>query len=71
MTRSDLMKTQALQEGDACEWRYPARRTWKPGTVKFNGGGGYWVITDADGIERHGLYIEHVRAVGTDPWGKP
>jgi len=65
---TDVERTQGLQEGDPCEWRYPARREWKRGTVRFNGGSGYWVVVDEDGIERHGLYIEHVRAVGTNPW---
>jgi hypothetical protein len=67
---SDLHRTEALEPGDPCEWRYPARSEWNLGRVVRNGGSGYWRITDDEsGDEVQGLYIEWVRAVGTDPWG--
>jgi hypothetical protein len=72
-----LEATEWLRPGDACEWCYPARRGWHPGTVIYNGGAGYWTIRPDDPKlagattpgEIRGLYIEHVRAPGTDPWG--
>ncbi len=70
-TFADLEKTEALREGDACEFRYPARGTWRKGTVVENGGSSYWKIKDDETGEVDGFfYIEHVRAPGTDPWGR-
>jgi hypothetical protein len=68
----DLQRTEQLAEGDACEFHYPARREWKPGVVIRNGGSSYWIVrdTEADRVV-NGLYIEHVRAPGTDPWPRP
>jgi hypothetical protein len=66
---TDLERTERLAAGDACEFRFPARRRWQPGTVVHNGGSGYWHVRDAQGASVTGLYIEHVRAPGTDPWG--
>lgn len=72
---TDLAKTRALAPGDACEFRYPARKEWQPGTVVENGGSLWWAVRDEGDSEgrkgevTRGLYIEHVRAVGTDPWG--
>lgn len=71
---TDLERTLALAEGDACEFRYPARSEWLPGTVMCNGGAWYWSVRDESSAEaRRGqvcraLYIEHVRAPGTNPW---
>lgn len=73
-TLSDLERTEALRAGDPCEFRYPARRQWLAGTVIRNGGSGYWEVRDETDYEANrgritrSLYIEHVRAVGTDPW---
>lgn len=70
MSLDDLRATEALEPGDPCEFRYPARREWRPGHVEHNGGSYYWHVTDDEtGATTQGLYIEHVRAVGTDPWG--
>jgi hypothetical protein len=74
VTLTDLQKLEALSPGDACEFRYPARREWQPGTVVKNGGSSFWEVRDegdSEGLKGQvatGLYIEHVRAVGTDPW---
>lgn len=66
---TDLGKTERLQPGDECEFRYPARREWRPGYVVSNGGSYYWQVQDKEtGRTCSGLYIEHVRAPGTDPW---
>lgn len=65
----DLRKTEQLKPGDPCEFRFPARTAWNPGTVKVNGGSGYWTIIDAEGSTHAALYIEHVCAPGTNPWG--
>lgn len=65
---SDLRKTEALKPGDACEFRYPARAEWLPATVVHNGGSWYWRVELEAGQEVDGLYIEHVRAPGTNPW---
>jgi hypothetical protein len=66
---SDLKKTQELSPGDDCEFRFPARKEWRAGMVTKNGGGGFWEVHDtADDKVVTGLYIEHVRAPGTDPW---
>lgn len=65
----DLRLTEQLQPGDDCEFRHPARSEWLPGVVVFNGGYGYWEVrNEATGSLVHGLYIEHIRAPGTDPW---
>lgn len=59
-----------LRPGDRCEFHYPARSAWQPGTVVRNGGSGYWEVRDEGdsegkrGVVARGLYIEHVRAVG-------
>lgn len=66
---TDLEKTEALKPGDPCEFRFPARTTWLKGTVVKNGGSGYWTIRCVSSAIEHGLYIEYVRAPGTDPWG--
>lgn len=68
MTLTDLQRTEQLAEGDPCEFRHPASRRWQPGTVVLNGGSSYWHVRDAQGCSVTGLYIEHVRAPGTDPW---
>ncbi len=66
---TDLEKTEALSAGDPCEFRYPARRDWHSGFVLCNGGLHYWTVQVVEtGKKVYGLYIEHVRAVGTDPW---
>lgn len=75
MTLTDLEKTERLRTGERCEFRYPARSEWEPGVVVRNGGSGYWHVRDEGDSEgrrgqvAEGLYIEHVRAPGTDPWG--
>lgn len=67
-TAADYKRTEALREGDACEFRYPARTEWQPGEVVRNGGSGYWSVRDlSDSEGKRGqvtssLYIEHVRA---------
>lgn len=69
---SAIEATQNLAIDDPCEFRYPARSEWRPGRVVLNGGGYYWhVLDDETGKIVRGLYIEHVRAVGTDPWSTP
>lgn len=66
---TDLHLTEQLKPGDPCEFRYPARMEWRKGVVVRNGGSYYWYVKDAEtGEETRGLYIEHVRAPGTDPW---
>jgi hypothetical protein len=65
---SALRQTEALKTGDRCYFRFPARQAWHPGTVVHNGGSGYWRIRDEKGQEHGGLYIEHVRPVGANPW---
>lgn len=71
---NDIRTTRDLKPGEPCEFRYPARRDWLPGTVVVNGGGFHWEVRDdSDAEDRKGeintaLYIEHVRALGTDPW---
>lgn len=71
---TDFQRTMALADGDACEFRYPARSEWLPGTVVRNGSSGYWHVRDESDAEgRRGqvttsLYAEHVRAPGTNPW---
>jgi hypothetical protein len=66
---ADLKKTEELAAGDACEFRYPARRQWRGGVVVTNGGSGYWAVRDdKTGEVCEALHIEHVRAPGTDPW---
>lgn len=71
----DMKQTERLLPGDKCEFRFPARREWHEGTVVDNGGGGYWQVRMDVAVEGHevgdvlkSLYIEHVRAPGTDPW---
>lgn len=70
-----LTKIENLKPGDACEFRYPARSEWLPGTVVQNGGPGYWHVRDESDAEGRrgeiskGLYIEHVRLPGqTEAW---
>lgn len=65
---TDLESTEALAPGDACEFRFPARIDWHRGKVVTNGGPSFWRIEDEQGNVHAGLYIEHVRAPGTDPW---
>lgn len=71
---TDLDRTMRLAEGDACEFRYPARTERLPGVVVHNGGAGYWHVRDESDAEGrrgqvcHALYCEHVRAPGTMPW---
>jgi hypothetical protein len=66
---SDLEQTERLAAGDPCEFRYPARREWRRGVVVHNGGSGFWHVRDDEtGETNRALYIEHVRAPGTDPW---
>jgi hypothetical protein len=68
---TDLEKTERLRTGERCEFRYPARPGWRSGKVERNGGSGYWEVWDDEsGRLMHGLYIEHVRAPGTDPWAE-
>lgn len=65
----DLARTEALRPGDACEFRFPARREWRAGMLVHHGGYGYWRVLDTEtGEHVGGLHIEHVRASGTDPW---
>jgi hypothetical protein len=70
-----LRKIEALAPGDACEFHYPARSEWLPGTVVNNGGSGYWSICDDSDVEgcrgkvSEGIYIEQVRLPGqTEAW---
>jgi len=70
-----LRKIEELAPGEACEFHYPARAQWLPGTVVKNGGSGYWSIRDGSDIEgRRGkvsdsLYIEQIRLPGqTEAW---
>lgn len=64
-----LQKIQALAPGDRCEFRYPARKDWLPGTVVRNGGGWYWSVRDDSGKVAESIYIEHVRLPGqTEAW---
>lgn len=77
-----IRKTENLKPGDECEFRFPARKQWHPATVVQNGRAGYWrvrnstlIVDDSGyvpdrpaGTVVSGLYIEHVRAPGTDPW---
>lgn len=65
---ASLRLTECLGPGDPCEFRYPARSDWKPATVVRNGGYAHWTVVRC-GATIRGLYIEHVRAPGTDPWG--
>lgn len=70
MSTSDIQRTEQLAPGDPCEFRHPARAEWRPGRVEHNGGYGYWHVRDDEtGTTSRSLYIEHVRAPGTDPWG--
>jgi len=70
MTGNWLRQIEALAPGDACEFHYPARSQWLPGTVVENGGSGYWEVRDESDVEGRrgeiagGLYIEHVRLPG-------
>lgn len=65
-----LDRIEALASGDACEFRYPARSQWLPGTVVRNGGAGYWSVRDDGDVEgcrgkiTETIYIEHVRLPG-------
>jgi hypothetical protein len=69
MSIADIDKIHALTPGEPCEFRYPARRDWRAGRVDHNGGGSFWRVQDgATGKVVRGLYIEHVRVPGTDPW---
>lgn len=82
MTRAHLWlrKIEALRPGDACEFHYPARAEWLPGTVVENGGAYYWTVRDDTpigdprGENRRGklataLYIEMIRLPGqTEAW---
>lgn len=70
-----MRATEALKPGDECEFRFPARREWFPGVVVKNGGSGFWSVRQSEGSEdyeagsvHNSLYIEFVRAPGTDPW---
>jgi hypothetical protein len=62
-----LRQIEALAPGDACEFHYPARSQWLPGTVVVNGGSGYWHIRDESDVEgcrgrvAESIYIEQVR----------
>jgi hypothetical protein len=68
MTMTDLQLTERLAPGDPCEFHYLARSEWQPGVVVKNGGSGFWHVRDERGEVVRGLYIECVRAPGTDPW---
>lgn len=71
MTLTDLQRTEQLKHGDSCEFEYPAVKGWRQGTVIRNGGEGYWYVRDEEtGEVNWSLYIENVRAPGTDPWGR-
>ena len=60
-----LRKIEALQPGDACEFRYPAQKAWLPGTVVKNGVAGYWHVQEVrDPNNILSLYIEHIRLPG-------
>lgn len=60
-----LRKIEALRPGDACEFHYPARKEWRRGTVKVNGGSSYWTVVDeAEQKLVSCIYIEQVRLPG-------
>jgi hypothetical protein len=72
-----LHQIEALKAGDPCEFRWPARMTWRKAEVVRNGGSGYWEVrvsepyTDEENGERvaagtiaSAIYIEHVRLPG-------
>lgn len=66
---ADIRATEELAAGDACEFRFPARRSWRQGVVVLAGGSGFWHVRDVETGKTHrSLYMEHVRAPGTDPW---
>jgi len=74
-SQSWLGKIEALKPGDACEFHYPARRAWLPGTIVKNGGSNFWSVRDdSDAEGRRGqvsdcLYIEMIRLPGqTEAW---
>lgn len=57
---------EALNPGDECMYRYPARDVWRRATVVVNGGAGYWRVHNDEAGEVGGLYIEHIRVPGSD-----
>jgi hypothetical protein len=72
-----LKKIEELKPGDACEFRFPARKTWRKGTVLMNGGSGYWrlQLDESYNDEETGepvlegdfvnsVFIEHIRLPG-------
>lgn len=72
-----LSKIEALRPGDPCDFHYPARTEWLPGTVVVNGGAGWWTVRDDSdvegrrGREQSGLYIEGIRCPGqTEAWSR-
>lgn len=67
-----LSKIEQLRPGDACEFHYPARKEWCTGTVKVNGGAGYWTIFDEVAQKLVScIYIEQVRLPGqTEAWAR-
>ena len=58
------LEIKALRPGDPCEFRFPARPGWMPGTIVLNGDSGYWHIRDANGKVHKALYAEYVKAKG-------
>lgn len=60
-----LSKIEALRPGDACEFHYPARKEWRRGTVRINGGAHWWTVVDETEQKLvSGLYIEMIRLPG-------
>lgn len=60
-----LEKIEALRPGDACEFRYPARKEWRRATVVHNGMAHWWKVLDEEtGKPVDAIYIEHVRLPG-------
>lgn len=57
---------EAMEPGDPCEFRYPAREEALPGIVVTNGGGGYWTVQSTSEHNKlvNGLYAEHIKAPG-------
>lgn len=80
-----LKQIENLKPGDPCEFRWPARKSWRKGKVLVNGGSGYWKveITESYNDEENNepilegdtvecLYIEHIRPVGCEEaWASP
>lgn len=80
-----LQKIEALKPGDACDFKWPARRTWHKGEVVHNGMAYYWTVKITEsyvdevngevykvGDEARGLYIEQIRLPNQiEAWPRP